>query len=106
MTETIAALEQRLRDTIDRRLKPVEDELKEHRKTLFGNGVPGWDEMLRTLYADYLERKEAEKEKRKTDEQTDKQTRLQRIIGSWQFQIALLNGIFLVVVEIVEHFAK
>src|SRR5512147_2165588 len=106
MAETITALEKRLRDTFDRRLQVLETEQKEQRKTLYGNGQPGWDEMLRELWADLKKRKEAEEEQRKADKQADGQTKLQKIIGSWQFQIALLNGVILLIAEFVEHYAK
>ncbi len=87
----------------DKRMGKVEKQLEEHHKTLFGNGVPGWDEMLRTLYADYLERKEAEKEQRKAEAKVDKETVLQKIKGSWEFKIAVINGGFLLILAIFDY---
>ena len=48
--------------TVCKRIDELVVETKQTRKTLFGNGIPGWDEMLRTLYADYQERKAQAKE--------------------------------------------
>ena len=90
-------------DQLERRVGKVEQRLDEHHKTLFGNGVPGWDEMLRTLYAEYLERKEAEKEQRKVEAKVDKETVLQRIKGSWEFKIAAINGGFLLILAVFDY---
>lgn len=94
MTETIATLEQRLRDTFDRRFKAIEETQKEHHKTLFGNGVPGWDEMIRAMYADYLKRQAAEEEERKREKESDKQTKRETLItklkGSMELRIAVI----------------
>lgn len=95
---------QSLRDTVDRRIGKLETKQEEHHKTLFGNGVPGWDEMLRTLYADYLERKETEREQRKAEQSADKQTILERIKSSGNLQVAIINGLFMVLVAIFTYY--
>lgn len=94
MADSTTLIEQRLRDTLDRRLKPIEDELKDHHKTLYGNGVPGWDEMLRTLYADYLARKEAEKQ---AAEEAKKETKEEKRDRREEWQKYLYFGVTLVI---------
>ncbi len=48
-------------DTLDRWRQKTDVEIAKIHKTLYGNGEPGMDEMIRVLYNDYLKR-EKEKE--------------------------------------------
>jgi hypothetical protein len=49
-------------DSISKWRVSVDDTLRKHNKTLFGNGEPGMDEILRELYKWMLEQKASEKE--------------------------------------------
>lgn len=86
-------------DSVSRHIGDLEAGHKEMRKILFGNGVPGWDEMLRALYADYEKRMQAEedalKEAKRSEKENSKETTLQKIKGSWEFKVALISGVFM-----------
>lgn len=99
--EEISKINSKL-DSIDRwrartesTLTAHSDELKALRKTMYGNGIPGWDEMLRTLYTDYQERKEADKEARKSGTLIDKEIRLMGIKMTAETRLAFISGAFI-----------
>lgn len=50
----------------DKTIQEMQSELERHGKTLYGNGEPGMDEILRGLNKDMRDRRERDKEQRDT----------------------------------------
>lgn len=81
-------------DTLERFRADMTGEVKKIRKVLYGNGEPGWDEMLRELWADLQERKAAEHEAVKEAKRQDKEIKLGTMRISAELKMALINGAF------------
>jgi hypothetical protein len=90
----------RWRKETDKASAAQSGEIKELRKTMFGNGIPGWDEMIRAMYEDYKDRQKEKEEARKANAKLDKETTLTKVKMSGEAKIAAIGGAFMLVSSI------
>jgi hypothetical protein len=78
-------------DSITRRLVALQAEQDKQHKTLYGNGEPGWDEMLRDMSKRLAKLEDDLQEKRNAD----KDVRLLGMKVSADLRMTIINGTFI-----------
>jgi hypothetical protein len=95
--------EDKWHEEIEGTLADHDQQLDELHKILFGNGDNsiGWDETIRKIrkFFDDLEKNQASTAKANAD--AENMTKLEQIKGSWQYRIAVVGGIIMLVQAVV-----